>query len=297
MRSARSRRGLSIRHRSAKMFRAPPEISLPITTPPWPSFIVQLRTITFSIGVFTRRPSLFRPDFRAMQSSPVSNVQPSISTSRHDSGSQPSLFGPWLRIETLRTVTFWHSTGWISHIGELTIVTPSMRTLRLRYGWMKFGRSQCPAPNTRSRTGTPRAPHVEQPVSRRAPASIAPPDRRRASSTTRRVGLAVERPGAGDRDVLRLEGIDERRVVHQLGAFEAREDERQVLPRVAAEGQRRFRLEVQVDAAGEPDPAGQESAGRHDDACRPRRRGRWQSRGGSPPVEVRAAVARRRRTA
>ena len=51
MRSARSRRGLSIRQCSAKMLRAPPEISLPIVTPPWPSFIVQLRTMTFSIGV------------------------------------------------------------------------------------------------------------------------------------------------------------------------------------------------------------------------------------------------------
>ena len=69
-----------------------------------------------------------------MQSSPVSNVQRSISTSRHDSGSQPSLFGPWLRIVTPRTVTFVQSTGWISHIGELTMVTPSMRTFWQRYG-------------------------------------------------------------------------------------------------------------------------------------------------------------------
>ena len=94
----------------------------------------------FSIGTFRRRPSSLRPDLIAMQSSPVSNVQRSISTSEHDSGSQPSLFGPWLLMVTPRTVTFVHSTGWISHIGELTIVTPSMRTLRQRYGWMKFGR-------------------------------------------------------------------------------------------------------------------------------------------------------------
>ena len=57
----------------------------------------------FSIGMLTRRPSLLRPDLRAMQSSPVSNVQRSIRTSRHDSGSQPSLFGPWLMILTPRT--------------------------------------------------------------------------------------------------------------------------------------------------------------------------------------------------
>ena len=78
------------------MLRAPPEISLPMVTPPCPSFIVQSRMITFSTGTLTRRPSSLRPDLSAMQSSPVSKAQRSISTSRHDSGLQPSLFGPWL---------------------------------------------------------------------------------------------------------------------------------------------------------------------------------------------------------
>ena len=32
------------------------------------------------------------------------------------------------------------STGWISHIGEFTIVTLSINTLRQRYGWTNFGR-------------------------------------------------------------------------------------------------------------------------------------------------------------
>ena len=68
----------------------------------------------------------------AMQSSPVSKTQSSMSTSREDSGSQPSLFGPWLAIFTPRTVTFVESTGCISHIGELTMWTPSIRMLRLR---------------------------------------------------------------------------------------------------------------------------------------------------------------------
>ena len=163
-----------------------------------------------------------------MQSSPVSKVQPSISTSRHDSGSQPSLFGPWLRIVTLRTVTFWHSTGWISHIGELTIVTPSMRTLRQRYGWMKFGRSQWPSPNTRSRDRHAASSEVDQSVARLPPVSIAPPFATPVPPVVR-VRLAVERPGAGDRDVLRLERVDERRVVHQLDAFPAREHDRQVV--------------------------------------------------------------------
>jgi hypothetical protein len=37
------------------------------------------------------------------------------------------------------------------------------------------------------------------------------------------VGLAVERPAAGDRDVLLLERVHERRVVHQLDALPSRE--------------------------------------------------------------------------
>jgi hypothetical protein len=68
-----------------------------------------------------------------MQSSPVSN----IALDQHVAarfGSQPSLFGPWLRMVTPRTITFLQSTGWISHIGELTIVTPSMSTFWQRYG-------------------------------------------------------------------------------------------------------------------------------------------------------------------
>ena len=69
-----------------------------------------------------------RPDFSAMQSSPVSKVQPSMSTSTQASGSQPSLLVPRLLMVTLRTVTLAHSTGFTSHIGELTMVTPSIST-------------------------------------------------------------------------------------------------------------------------------------------------------------------------
>lgn len=132
-RSARSRFGLSILQFSIKTLRTPPEISLPITTPPCPSFIVELRTMMFSERRCPiRRPSSFLPDLMAMQSSPVSKMQFSISTSLEDSGLQPSLFGPWLTTVTPRTVTFVQSTGLISHIGELLIVTPSIRMLRLR---------------------------------------------------------------------------------------------------------------------------------------------------------------------
>jgi hypothetical protein len=39
------------------------------------------------------------------------------------------IVGPWLRIVTPRIVTFVHSTGWISYIGELTIVWPETGSL------------------------------------------------------------------------------------------------------------------------------------------------------------------------
>jgi hypothetical protein len=88
--------------------------------------------ITFSVGLFSRRPSALRPDLMAMQSSPVSKTQSSISTSRQDSGSHPSLLGPWLWMFSLRTMTFSHSTGCTSHIGEAIMVRPSISTFRQR---------------------------------------------------------------------------------------------------------------------------------------------------------------------
>ncbi len=81
------------------MLRTPPVISLPMVTPPWPSANVQLRMTMSSDGTLTRLPSAFFPDLMAMQSSPVLNVHPWMTTSRQDSGSQPSLFGPWLSTE------------------------------------------------------------------------------------------------------------------------------------------------------------------------------------------------------
>ena len=65
---------LSIRQFSTKTLRQSPEISLPITTPPCPSFMLQLRMTMFSEGTCTRRPSASRPLLMAMQSSPVSVV-------------------------------------------------------------------------------------------------------------------------------------------------------------------------------------------------------------------------------
>src|SRR5580692_11684819 len=154
MRNATSSCGLSILQFSTCTSRTSPEVSLPMVTPPCPSFITQFLTIILWLGTPTRRPSRLRPLLMAMQSSPVSNSQSSISTSLDDSGLHPSLFGPWLEIFTFRTVTFLHNTGLISHIGELRIVTPSINTFVQRYGWMNGGLSQLPSPKARSFTGT-----------------------------------------------------------------------------------------------------------------------------------------------
>src|SRR5262245_43599248 len=95
---------------------------------------------TFSVGTLTRRPSAFLPALIAMQSSPVLNSQLVINTSVHDSGSQPSVLGPFAVMDTSLTVTFRHSTGCTCHIGELTSFTPSIKTLVQRYGWINIGR-------------------------------------------------------------------------------------------------------------------------------------------------------------
>src|SRR5437868_4278192 len=100
----------------------------------------QPRITIFCDGACNRLPSAFLPDLIAIQSSPVLNEQSSINTSVHDSGSQPSLFGPMLLMVSFRTVTFVHSTGFTSHIGEFLMVTPSISTFLQRYGWMNCGR-------------------------------------------------------------------------------------------------------------------------------------------------------------
>ncbi len=98
-----------------------------MTTPPCPFFISQLRMMMFSLGRFHRRPSLLRPLFTAMQSSPVLKKQFSMSTPSHDSGSQPSPLGPSLLMCTPRTVMFFDSSGWMTQNGERSSVTFSMR--------------------------------------------------------------------------------------------------------------------------------------------------------------------------
>src|SRR5215469_14827557 len=91
-------------------------------------------------GLLMRPPSAFLPDLMAMQSSPVEKLQSLISTSVHDSGSQPSVFGADSRlalapvIVILWTVTLLQSTGWTCHMGEFFNVTPSIKMFSQRYG-------------------------------------------------------------------------------------------------------------------------------------------------------------------
>src|SRR6185312_3708066 len=134
MRSAMFKVGLFISQSWANTLRTPPDISLPTVTPPCPFFMWQPRITMFSAGTFTRRPSSLRPDLMAMQSSPVLKKQFSISTSEHDSGSHPSVFGPELLIYRSLTVTFLQRHGVTCHMGEFSRRTPSIRMFLERYG-------------------------------------------------------------------------------------------------------------------------------------------------------------------
>src|SRR5581483_4921437 len=51
--------------------------------------------------------------------------------------------------------------------------------------------------------------------------------------------VSIKSSGARDRDVLLLKGVDERRIVHALGAFETRVNNRQIFLGVSAELERR----------------------------------------------------------
>ena len=83
-----------------------------------------------------------------------------------------------------------------------------------------------------------------------------------------RVRAAIERPVSGDGDVGLFEGVNEGRVVHALGAFEAGEDHRQIVVRILAKPQRCAVFQAQVDVAGQMDRASEEDAGRdHDPAA------------------------------
>lgn len=103
----------------------PPDIPLPIATAACPPIKRQFFTSICSQGRPTRHPSSFMPELIAMQSSPVSKVQSSISTFLHESGLQPSVFGPLVFTVTPRTTTSSQYTGWIVHCGPSSIVKSS----------------------------------------------------------------------------------------------------------------------------------------------------------------------------
>ena len=72
----------------------PPDISLPITTPPCPESMIQLVIVMFSQAFPYLRPSASRPDLMVMQSSPTLMKQSEMRTLRQEVGLMPSVLGP-----------------------------------------------------------------------------------------------------------------------------------------------------------------------------------------------------------
>src|SRR6266536_727377 len=140
---------------------APPPTSLPTQIAPrLLKTKSQFSMTMFCDGTPTRCASTSRPDLIAMQSSPVSKVQPTMCTSLQHSGSQPSLLPPPLRVLnfTLRTVMLLDSTGCTAHIGGRSTVIPSIRMFLLLRNSTMAGRSRCPGPYLRCATGVLLAP-------------------------------------------------------------------------------------------------------------------------------------------
>ena len=109
----------------------PPDISLPITTPPCPESIIQLVIVIFSQAFPYLRPSASRPDFIVMQSSPTLMKQSEMRTFRHEVGLIPSVLGPFgfsdgLCIVTPCTTTSSQNAGLIVQKGEFIIFTFSI---------------------------------------------------------------------------------------------------------------------------------------------------------------------------
>src|SRR5207302_1063390 len=74
------------------------------------------------------------------------------------------------------------------------------------------------------------------------------------------VRLALESSAAGNRDVLLLVRVDERRVVHALQALPAREDQRQIMSLVLTEAHHGTRSQVEVHIAAQMNRAGEKLA-------------------------------------
>ena len=81
------------------------------------------------------------------------------------------------------------------------------------------------------------------------------------------VSIAVDYAFTGQRDVLLLECIDERRVVHQLHAFPASENQRQIFFRISIELDGRAFSNVQINVALQMNRSTREISRRHDDAA------------------------------
>ena len=179
---------------------------------------------------------------------------------------------------TPRTITFRERTGWMTHIGAFVIVTPSIEHVRAAVGLDELGPQVVAGAVDALGDRHPGLGLGEEPVAvgllalRVVVLLPRPP--------VLGVRLAVQRALAGDRDVVLLVGVDERREPHELDAFPARPHDRQVGRGVAAEPDRGALGDVQVDPRLQVDGAGEEDAGRHDDAPAARRGRRPRSRRG-----------------
>lgn len=124
------------------MPRTSPDISLPITTPPWPCSIVQFAMITFSHGAGSADDASV-PALMAMQSSPTSIWQSVMRTFRHDSGSMPSVFGEsaGFFMRTPETRTSLHRKGWTVQAGEFSSTTSRIVTRVECRKLMRVGRA------------------------------------------------------------------------------------------------------------------------------------------------------------
>src|SRR5208282_2886792 len=108
--------------------RTPAEVSLPMPMHAnVRSLKVQLEMCTSSHGRLMVLASAPRPDLSEMQSSLVSNVQPSIVTFLHESTSMPSA-PEWNT--TFLKITFSQYTGCVDHMPVCTVKQSSTRTLR-----------------------------------------------------------------------------------------------------------------------------------------------------------------------
>ena len=113
-------------HFSMRTPRTPPLVSLPM--PILANPVSESVQLVMSVSSQTRPmsfPSAPRPDFSEMESSPVSNVQPSMMVCLQESTSIPS--APLFTV-TFLNVVFSQYTGWMDHMPKFCVVRSSTRT-------------------------------------------------------------------------------------------------------------------------------------------------------------------------